>query len=97
VSKRLQVVVSDDDVAEIRRGARREKTTVSEWVRRVLREAGRAQPRRDVARKLAAVRAATRHSFPTADMDRLLAEIEAGYGSEPRRPSSSLPGLRRLG
>jgi hypothetical protein len=84
VSKRLQVVLPDDELADVRRAARREKTTVSEWVRRVLREAGRAQPRSEAAQKLAAVRAAVRHSFPTADIGRMLEEIEAGYGSEPR-------------
>jgi hypothetical protein len=30
-------------------------------------------------RKLAVVRAAARHRFPTADVDQMLAEIEHGY------------------
>jgi transposase len=35
----------------------------------------------DRARKLAAVRAAARHSFPTADIDEMLAEIGRGYSA----------------
>jgi hypothetical protein len=27
------------------------------------------------------IRAAARHDFPSADIDRMLAEIESGYGS----------------
>jgi hypothetical protein len=76
---RLQVVIDEAEMREIQRTARRERLTVSEWVRRCLREARRQQPSRDADRKLQAVRAATRHSFPTADVDRMLAEIEAGY------------------
>jgi hypothetical protein len=72
--------VNDSEMREIQRSARRERLTVSEWVRRCLREARRRQPSRDADRKLQAVRAAARHSFPTADVDRMLAEIEAGYG-----------------
>jgi hypothetical protein len=36
-------------------------------------------PTGDQARKLAAVRAAARHDFPTAEIDRMLEEIEQGY------------------
>jgi hypothetical protein len=32
-----------------------------------------------VARKLAAIRAATQYEFPTSDIDNMLAEIEIGY------------------
>jgi hypothetical protein len=76
---RLQVVVDEAEMREIQRSARRERLTVSAWVRRCLREARRRQPSRDGERKLQAVREAARHSFPTADLDQMLAEIEAGY------------------
>jgi hypothetical protein len=39
----------------------------------------------NVGKKLDAVRAATRHSFPTADINDMLAEIERGYGAADRR------------
>jgi hypothetical protein len=34
---------------------------------------------RGVTRKLEAVRLAARHDYPTADIDRMLEEIEQGY------------------
>lgn len=55
--------------------------TLSEWVRRKLRRARRAEPSERIDRKLAAIRAAVRHEFPTADIDRMLSQIESGYRS----------------
>jgi hypothetical protein len=52
--------------------------TVSEWVRRCLREARPRQPVRDADRKVQAIRAAARYELPTADVERMLAEIEGG-------------------
>ena len=58
--------------------------TVSEWVRATLRDARRRLPSGDVERKLAAIRAADRHTYPTADIDLMLADIERGYSEESR-------------
>jgi hypothetical protein len=66
-------------MAEIQRFARRERITVGEWVRRVLREARTRQPVNDPEAKLKAVRKAARYSFPTADIEEMLGEIEQGY------------------
>jgi hypothetical protein len=74
----LQVVLSERELREIRRAARQAGLTTSEWVRQSLR-AARADSPGDPARKLAAVRAAAGHSFPTADVEPMLAEIESGY------------------
>lgn len=79
MSKRLQIVLDDRELREIRQAARRSGVTVSEWVRRAMREARRTSAERDPGRKLAAVRAATKHSYPTADIEQMLGEIEAGY------------------
>jgi hypothetical protein len=81
MSKRLQIVVDDKEMREIQRAARQRELTVSEWVRQSLRAARLGQPSGDPARKLQVVRAAARHSFPTADIDQMLGEIEAGYGA----------------
>jgi hypothetical protein len=54
--------------------------TVSEYVRETLREARRKVASGDAERKLAAIRAADRHAYPTADVDQMLGEIERGYG-----------------
>lgn len=82
MSKRLQIVVEDDEFDEIHRTAESQGLTMSEWVRRVLREARRRRSGGDVARKLEAIRAASELSFPTADIEQMNAEIEQGYRTE---------------
>lgn len=79
MSKRLQVLLEEAELAEIRRAARLNRMTVAEWVRQALRRARREEPTSDARRKLAAVREAARGSYPTADIDQMLAEIERGY------------------
>lgn len=82
MSKRLQVLLDPDEWEELREIARRHRTTVSEWVRRTLREAREREPRGDLDMKLRSVRAAVRHEFPTADVEQMLEEIERGRGAE---------------
>jgi Ribbon-helix-helix protein, copG family len=79
MSKRLQVLMPDQEMAEIQRLARRERLTVGEWVRRVLREAREQKPRHDPESKLKAIRRGAEFSFPTADIEDMLREIERGY------------------
>jgi hypothetical protein len=79
MSQRLQVLLQEEELAEIRRVARRHRMTVAEWVRQALRRARRDEPAVDPRRKLAAVREAAQGSYPTADIDVMLSEIGAGY------------------
>jgi hypothetical protein len=81
MSKRLQVLLDEAELREIKKAARRDQVTVAEWVRRALRQARKEGPMRDTMRKLDTVRLATEHSFPTADIDEMLAQIERGYES----------------
>jgi len=85
VSKRLQVLLDETEWRELRRVARARRMTVAAWVRETLRAARRREPLGDASRKIAAVRAATRHAFPTADIDTMLGEIEQGYQGRPDR------------
>ena len=71
--------MDEEEWAALADDARRHGVTVSEWVRQALRTARRRSSRVDPARKLASIRAASRHSFPTADVDQMLEEIERGY------------------
>jgi hypothetical protein len=64
---------------EIRRIAKRERVTVGEWVRHALRTARARQPLSEPQIKLKAIRQAADYSFPTADIQKMLAEIELGY------------------
>jgi len=56
--------------------------TTSAWARRVLREAERATPSGDPDRKLAAIRRAARHEFPTGPIEEILGDIERGYAQD---------------
>ncbi len=53
--------------------------SIAEWVRQALALARRREPLGDVEKKLAAIRAAVKHEFPTGDIETMLAEIEQGY------------------
>lgn len=79
MSKRLQVLLDENEFREIRRIARQRGMTVAEWVRTALRDAAREEPLGDKEKKLQAIRAAARHELPTADIDQMLLEIERGY------------------
>jgi hypothetical protein len=79
MAKRLQVLLDEPELREIKRIARARRLTVAEWVRQTLRAARRREPLGDTGRKSERVRAAARHSFPAGDVDRMLAEIERGY------------------
>ena len=74
--------MDDEELEGYREAARREGVRLSEWVRLRLRQAQREGPARKAEQKLRAIRIAASYSFPTADMDRMLAEIEAGRNAE---------------
>jgi len=80
MSKRLQVLLDDEEFHDLRQAAHRQGVPVSEWVRRALRDARRREPGRDLDAKLRAVREAVKHEGPTADIEQLLAETARGYG-----------------
>lgn len=79
MAKRLQVIIQDPDYREIQRAARARRMSIAEWVRQALLTARRQEPSSNVSQKLEAVRTAAKYSFPTADIDTMLAEIEAEY------------------
>lgn len=78
MTQRLQVLLDEDEFAEIRRIAKRHRLTVAEWVRQALRLARADEPYAAPTRKLAVVREATQGGYPTADIDQMLSEIERG-------------------
>ena len=83
MSKRLQVLMDDGELREIKQIARRSRMTVAEWVRQALRTARRQEPLAPADRKLQVVREAARHSYPTGDIGQILDEIERGYCEGP--------------
>jgi hypothetical protein len=81
VAKRLQVILKDTEYREIRRAARSRRMSIAEWVRQALDLACHREPGVGVGKKLEVIREAARHDFPSADIDRMLAEIESGYSA----------------
>jgi hypothetical protein len=79
MSKRLQVILNDAEYRDLQRTAKTQRTTVSDWVRQAIRLASRRHADGPADRKIAAVREAGRHAYPTADIADMLAEIEGGY------------------
>ncbi|MDE2925152.1 MAG: antitoxin [Acidobacteriota bacterium] len=77
----MQVLFADDEYEEIQAAAQRQRMTVAEWVRQSLRKA-RYDQARDVDLKLRAIAEAARYEHPTADIDVMLEEIDAGRGLE---------------
>jgi hypothetical protein len=78
----LRLRIDDREHALIRRLAAQEHLSVAAWVRQVLRGALRGASREagDTERKLAAIRGASRHAFPTASIETMLDEIARGRG-----------------
>lgn len=79
MTTRLQVLLEDDEIEEIRQVAKRQRMTVAEWVRQALRRARQDEPSVEPRRKLAVVREAARHGYPTGDIVQILTEIEGAY------------------
>ena len=78
MSTRLQVLLEDDEMAEVREVARAHHLTVAEWVRQALRQAKQEQPLYSAGTKIQVVREAARHKYPTGDIDDMLGEIARG-------------------
>jgi hypothetical protein len=76
MSNRLQVLIPPELDTQLRKAAQRSRVSKGEWVRRALTEALRRPAKgaatADPLERLAAINA------PTADIDQMLAEIEAG-------------------
>lgn len=85
MAKRLQVILQDPEYREIQRMARAQHLSIAAWVRQALAMARRREPLGETGKKLDAVRAASRHAYPTSDIERMLAEIETGYGVADKR------------
>ena len=88
--KRLQVLLNEDEYKEYQEIARSSGTTLSEWVRQALRRAMRDQL--DIDAKLEAIANASRHAYPTANIEDMLREIEKGRSPDEPLTSSPLMG-----
>lgn len=80
MSTRLQIVIQEDELEELKSAARAERMTLSEWVRQALRSARERPVSGLSATDLEAVLAeGARHRFPAPGIARRNAEIHEGY------------------
>jgi hypothetical protein len=79
MAKRLQVILKDPEYRKIQRVARTRRMSIAEWVRQALDMACRREPVESVGKKLAVIRTAARHDYPSGDIHVMLADIEGGY------------------
>jgi hypothetical protein len=84
MTRRLQVLLDDDELAEIQELARRRHQTTAAWVRDALRRARETNSYPDAGPKLRAIREAAAHGYPAGEIDEMLTEIERGYGAGDR-------------
>lgn len=79
MTKRLQVLLEDAEMVEVRRAARRRGQSVADWVRSALRTARETDDGRSAADKLRALHEATRHELPSGSIEEMLEDIGRGY------------------
>jgi Ribbon-helix-helix protein, copG family len=82
MSKRLQVLLPDEEMQLIQEAAAAEHVSVGEWVRRSLRDQRSRAPARSLEEKLRAIREASKLDLPTCDIEQMNSEIEQGYLSD---------------
>jgi hypothetical protein len=82
MSTRLQVILDDEELAEIKQVAAAQRLTVAEWVRQALRKARAQEPRLLAEHKLRVVRESARYGYPAGDIEQLLEETAHGRRRE---------------
>lgn len=79
MSKRLHIVVSDDEYRALAKLARKRAKPVAQVVRESLRRTMADESERRPEDRIAAVLRFARFSGPTGDIDRILHEIDSGF------------------
>lgn len=78
MSKRLQVVLPDDEYRAIEDAARRQGVPIARIVRESLRRTAAENAETDLDARIAAVLRFARFAGPTGDIDQILRQIERG-------------------
>ncbi len=81
MSKRLQVLLPEDEFEQLQQASKSANKTVAEWVRESIRVKLREQRPKSPEKRLALILKFASHSGPTGSIEQILAEIEAGRDS----------------
>lgn len=80
MSRRLQVLLEDDELREIQALAKGRRQTTATFVREALRDARIAAQYPPADTRLRAIReAAEAYAYPVGELEEMLADIERGY------------------
>ena len=93
MSIRLQVLLEEEELEEIKRRAREEHISVSAWVRRALEHEKRERPSTAVRKKLELLHAARQKEYPAGDYAEMAADISRNYLADIE--SHHVPGSKR--
>jgi len=84
MSKQVQVLLSDQQMANFQLFAEREGLTVGDWVRCILLKELSTRQIVERETKLRSIRQAAQYSFPAPDIEQMLEEIEGTEDREGR-------------
>lgn len=80
MSKRLQIVMPDEEYRAVAKAAKLRKKPIAQLVRESLKKTLAEERERPADERIAAVLRFARFSGPTGGIDEILADIEAGRG-----------------
>ena len=83
MSIRLQILLDEDELREVKKLAVQENLTVSAWVRRAIQHERKERPGTTARNKLQLIQNFSKYDFPTGDYKEIAAEIDSGYFKEP--------------
>ena len=83
MSIRLQILLDEDELQEVKKLAIEEKLTVSAWVRRAIQHEKKERPGTAARKKLQIINKSSKYNYPTGDYQDIAAEIDSGYSKEP--------------
>ena len=82
MSRRLQVLMSEQEYLRVKRLARKNRKSVGAYVRELLHQASLETGEATAAEKLKSIEKSAHYEFPVANVETMLQEIEAGYVEE---------------
>jgi hypothetical protein len=78
MSKRLQVLLQDEEYQELAQVCRKQAISIAQWVRGALRKSLQQSRPLSPEKKLARILKFTKHEGPTGDINEILSDIERG-------------------
>lgn len=82
MSKRLQVLIPDDEYIILKKQAKNARTSLGEWVRSALRRISDSESLKSESDKIRALKIASKYCSPVDDVETMKRQITEGYLKE---------------